>query len=403
VPGRTLIQGNKHHLTVIAALLAMVGPFTIDAYLPSFPDIEASFGISRTLLSQSLAVYLAAFAASTLLWGPLSDRIGRRPVILFSLSVYVIASAGCALSGEISHFMVFRIVQGFSASGGFIASRAMIRDAHDAASAHKAMSQVTLVFALAPAIAPVLGAWLHDHLGWRSVFWFLSVFGAMLVVVTVFIEETLAREQRRSFHPLSVFRVYAGSLMHKQFPAVVLSLSFAFAGAFLYIAGAPSVIFDFLGLGTDDFGLQFIPMVAGLMTGAFVSSRMAHRLPPAQVVLIGLSFMALAVAFNLLQVGLLEATVVTVIGPLVVYVFGLAIMMPALTILALDCFPHNRGAAASMQGFFQMLVNAGVASIAVPLLHTRLEHFVLGQLVFLLISLSLWVFAHKTESERVLS
>lgn len=403
MPGRTLIQGNKHHLTVIAALLAMVGPFTIDAYLPSFPDIEASFGISRTLLSQSLAVYLAAFAASTLLWGPLSDRIGRRPVILFSLSVYVIASAGCALSGEISHFMVFRIVQGFSASGGFIASRAMIRDAHDAASAHKAMSQVTLVFALAPAIAPVLGAWLHDHLGWRSVFWFLSVFGAMLVVVTVFIEETLAREQRRSFHPLSVFRVYAGSLMHKQFPAVVLSLSFAFAGAFLYIAGAPSVIFDFLGLGTDDFGLQFIPMVAGLMTGAFVSSRMAHRLPPAQVVLIGLSFMALAVAFNLLQVGLLEATVVTVIGPLVVYVFGLAIMMPALTILALDCFPHNRGAAASMQGFFQMLVNAGVASIAVPLLHTRLEHFVLGQLVFLLISLSLWVFAHKTESERVLS
>lgn len=403
MPGRTLIQGNKHHLTVIAALLAMVGPFTIDAYLPSFPDIEASFGISRTLLSQSLAVYLAAFAASTLLWGPLSDRIGRRPVILFSLSVYVIASAGCALSGEISHFMVFRIVQGFSASGGFIASRAMIRDAHDAASAHKAMSQVTLVFALAPAIAPVLGAWLHDHLGWRSVFWFLSVFGAMLVVMTVFIEETLAREQRRSFHPLSVFRVYAGSLMHKQFPAMVLSLSFAFAGAFLYIAGAPSVIFDFLGLGTDDFGLQFIPMVAGLMTGAFVSSRMAHRLPPAQVVLIGLIIMALAVALNLLQVGLLEATVVTVIGPLVVYVFGLAIMMPALTILALDCFPHNRGAAASMQGFFQMLVNAGVASIAVPLLHTRLEHFVLGQLVFLLISLSLWVFAHKTESERVLS
>jgi MFS transporter, DHA1 family, multidrug resistance protein len=391
--GRAYIQENKHHLTVIAALLSMVGPFTIDAYLPSFPDIEADFGISRAVLSQSLAVYLAAFAVSTLLWGPMSDRIGRRLVILVSLSVYFIASAGCALSTDTGQFMFFRILQGFSASGGFIASRAMIRDAHDAASAHKAMSQVTLLFALAPAIAPILGAWLHDHLGWRSVFWFLTIFGVLLVVMTAFIEETLSSELRRSFHPVSVFRVYASTLMHRQFPAMTLSLSFTFAGAFIYIAGAPTVIYDFLGLGTDDFGLQFIPMVAGLMTGAFVSSRMAHRLPPARVVFIGFSIMALAVMLNLLQVNLLDAHVVNVIGPLVVYVFGLAIMMPALTILALDCFPRNRGAAASMQGFFQMLVNAGVASIAVPLLHTRLQHFVLGQLAFLLIALTLWVFA----------
>jgi len=395
--GRAYIQENKHHLTVIAALLSMVGPFTIDAYLPSFPDIEARFGISRAVLSQSLAVYLAAFAVSTLLWGPLSDRIGRRLVILASLSVYFIASAGCALSTDTGQFMLFRILQGFSASGGFIASRAMIRDAHDAGSAHKAMSQVTLLFAIAPAIAPILGAWLHDHLGWRSVFWFLTLFGVLLVVMTVFIEETLASELRRSFHPVSVFRVYASTLMHRQFPAMTLSLSFTFAGAFVYIAGAPTVIYDFLGLGSDDFGLQFIPMVAGLMTGAFVSSRMAQRLPPARIVFIGFSVMALAVMLNLLQVNLLDARVVNVIGPLVVYVFGLAIMMPALTILALDCFPHNRGAAASMQGFFQMLVNAGVASIAVPLLHTKLQHFVLGQLAFLSIALTLWAFAKSRD------
>lgn len=394
---RTFIQENKHHLTVIAALLSMVGPFSIDAYLPSFPDIEASFGISRAVLSQSLAVYLAAFAVSTLLWGPLSDRIGRRLVILFSLSLYVIASAGCALSDQTGHFMFFRVLQGFSASGGFIASRAMIRDAHDSSSAHKAMSQVILLFALAPAIAPVLGAWLHDHLGWRSVFWFLTVFGVLLVVMTVFIEETLAGDQRRPFRPTSVFRVYVSTLMHRQFPAMTLSLSFTFAGAFIYIAGAPSVIYDFLGLGTDDFGLQFIPMVAGLMSGAYVSSRMAHRLTPSRVVFIGFGIMSLGVVLNLLQVSLLEAVVVNVIGPLVVYVFGLAIMMPALTILALDCFPRNRGAAASMQGFFQMLVNAGVASIAVPLLHTKLQHFVLGQLVFLLMALLLWTFAKSRD------
>ena len=216
--------------------------------------------------------------------------------------------------------------------------------------------------------------------------------------MTTFIEETLASEQRRSFHPASVIRVYAASLLHRRFFVMVLSLSFSFAGAFIYIAGAPSVIYDFLGLGTDDFGVQFIPMVAGLMSGALVSSRMAQRLTPAPVVIIGFAVMALGVALNLLQVSLLKASVVTVIGPLVIYAFGLAILMPALTVLALDCFPQHRGAAASMQGFFQMLVNSAVASVVVPILNSKLQYFVLGQLGFLLMAILLWAFmaSHDT-------
>lgn len=394
------LQNNKHHLTIVAALLAMVGPFTIDAYLPSFPAIEATFEISRAMLSQSLAVYLVAFAISTLFWGPLSDRIGRRLVILISLSLYALASIGCALSEQVSSFMLFRILQGLAASGGFIASRAMIRDAHDAQSAHRAMAQVTLLFAIAPAIAPVLGAWLHSHFGWRSVFWFLTLFGGLLVLLTVSIKETLAIEKRQSFHPTSVTKVYIRTLMHKQFPLISLSLSFAFAGLFLYIAGAPTVIYDFLGLGSKDFSLQFVPMVIGLMSGAFVSSRLSHIWSTSRVIFYGFGIMTTGILLNLLQMTLLEPSVLTVIGPLVIYVFGLAMLMPAMTILALDCFPHNRGAAASMQGFLQMFINAAVASIAVPLLHTRIQHFVLGQLVFLLLALLLWYLAqHRNTAE----
>lgn len=386
-------QNNKHHLTIIAALLAMVGPFTIDAYLPSFPAIEAAFGISRAVLSQSLAVYLVAFAISTLFWGPLADRIGRRLVILISLSLYALASVGCALAEQSSSFMLFRVLQGLAASGGFIASRAMIRDAHDAQSAHRAMAQVTVLFAVAPAIAPVLGAWLHSYFGWRSVFWFLTIFGGLLVVMTFFIEETLSSEKRQSFHPTSVFNVYISTLLHKQFPLMSLSLSFAFAGVFLYIAGAPTVIYDFLGLGSSDFGLQFIPMVIGLMSGAFVSSRLSHRWSSRRIILSGFTIMATGVLLNLLQLVLFDPSVLSIIGPLVIYVFGLAMLMPAVTILALDCFPHNRGAAASMQGFFQMFINAAVASIAVPLLHTKIEHFVFGQFIFLSMALLLWFLA----------
>lgn len=394
---RATIRENKHHLTIIAALLAMIGPFTIDAYLPSFPAIEADFGISRAMLSQSLAVYLVAFAVSTLFWGPLSDRIGRRLVILMSLFLYALASIGCALADSTDQFMLFRVLQGLAASGGFVASRAMIRDAHDTSSAQRALSQVTLLFAIAPAIAPVFGAWLHDHFGWRSVFWFLTIFGGLLLIMTVFIEETLAHARRSSFHPVSVFKVYARTLSDWQFIALTLSLSCTFAGAFLYIAGAPSVIYDFLGLGADDFGLQFIPMVAGLMLGAYVSSRLAHRWPAKRIIHLGFSLIVVAVLINLLQVHLLETRVFTVIAPLVVYVFGLAILMPAMTILALDCFPDNRGSAASMQGFFQMLVNAVVASIAVPLLHTSNLHFVLGQMGFAFTAVLLWTLANRVE------
>jgi len=398
--GLNLTKPGTRHLTVIAALLAMIGPFSIDAYLPSFPDIEIEFGISRTMLSQSLAVYLLAFAISTLAWGPLADRFGRRLVILISMTLYTLGSIGCALAEDAETFMLLRVVQGFAASGGFIAGRAMIRDAHDAESAHRAMSQVMMLFALAPALAPVLGGWLHDQFGWRSVFWFLSIFGGLLALMGFFIKETLHNEQRRSLHPASVMRVYLGAVLHKRFPALVLCLSLSFGGLFLYIAGAPTVIYDFLGLGSDDFGWLFIPIVTGLILGSSISGRLAHRWPAQRTISVGLLVMMAATALNLATVSLFPAGIFTVVGPLVLYVTGLAVMMPAITVLALDCLPTHRGTAASMQGFLQSITNAAVASIAVPLLNTRWLNFVVGQLVFLLVAAALWYHLRKSHGKR---
>jgi len=393
---------GQPYLTVTVALLSMVGPFTIDTYLPSFPDIEATFGISRALLSQSLGVYLAAFAISTLFWGPMADRFGRRLIIFSSLFLYILASIGCALAQSVESFLLLRTLQGLAASGGFIAGRAMIRDVHDARTAHRAMSQVMLLFALAPAVAPVLGGWLHDHFGWRSVFWFLCGFGTLLLLLMLFVEETLGQEQRQSVHPSAVMRVYIRTLLHGRFLALVFSLAFSFAGMFLYIAGAPTVIYDFLGLGSDDFGRQFIPMVGGIMLGSVISSRLSHRWPTEFTVAIGFALMALAVLVNLVASSLFQIHILTAIGPLVLYALGLAMAMPAITILILDCFPHNRGTAAATQGFIQMLINAGVASLAVPLLHTQWLHFVLGQTGFLLLAMLLWFtvarFGPKTAS-----
>ena len=398
--GISLTKPGTRHLTVIAALLAMIGPFSIDAYLPSFPDIELEFGISRAVLSQSLAVYLMAFAISTLFWGPLADRYGRRLVILFSMALYTLGSIGCALANSAETFMLLRVIQGLAASGGFIAGRAMIRDAHNAETAHRAMSQVMMLFALAPALAPVLGGWLHDQFGWRSVFWFLSIFGSLLLLMGFLVKETLHNEQRRSIHPATVMRVYFGAITHKRFPALVLCLSLSFGGLFLYIAGAPTVIYDFLGLGSDDFGWLFIPIVAGLILGSSISGRLAHRWPAQRTISVGLLVMMAASALNLITVNIFPAGIITLVGPLVLYVTGLAVMMPAITVLALDCLPTHRGTAASMQGFLQSVTNAAVASVAVPLLNTRWLDFVTGQLVFFLVAAGLWFYLRWTSTQQ---
>ncbi len=380
----------RHGLTGVAALLAMLGPFSIDTYLPSFPDIEATFGVGRAAVSASLGLYLLAFGGATLLWGPVSDRFGRRWVILAGLSLYVAASIGCALSADFAGFLGLRALQGLGSSAGFIAGRAMIRDAHNARAAHRAMARLTLLFALAPAVAPVVGGWLHDRFGWRSVFVFLATFGGLLWVLALGLGETLHRRRRQSLRPRAVVQVLLRILGHRLFVLRVLALACGFGGLFLYISGAPTVVYDFLGLGADDFGWQFVPMVAGMMGGALLSDRLAGRWPVRRVVAAGLGLMGLASAAALLAAALDWRSLAGIVGPVVLYAFGLSLMMPVLTIMALDCFPHHRGSAASVQGFLQMGVNAAVAALLVPLLIASPLAFASGQAALLFLAVLLW-------------
>ncbi len=382
---------SKRGLTLIVALMTMIGPFTIDTYLPSFPAIEAEYGISRALLAQSLSAYLVAFALSTLVLGPLTDRLGRRIVIIGSLSFYVVASAGCAMADDYSTFMFFRLMQGAAAGGGLVAGRSMIRDVFNPQDAQRAMSQVMMLFAIAPAIAPLIGGWLHDAFGWHSVFYFLAIYSALvLMLVLLRIPETLAPESRQSFHPVKVAHVYARTLVDRRFQSLAFIVACYFGGMFLYIAGAPTVVYDYLGLDSHDFSLLFIPMVVGMSLGAWISGRFAHRWPRERNIRLALSMMSLGALTNLAQALWLEPTPLSVITPLVLYTFGIGIAMPAMMILSLDCFPNNRGTASAMQGFVQMIGNALVTSLAVPLLSQQASHLALGQVVLVAIALLIW-------------
>ena len=399
---KNLTTSSNAWLIITIALLSMVGPFSIDTYLPSFPAIEEEFRINRSLLLHSIGFYLVASAISTLIWGPLSDRAGRRLVILSTLVLYFISSVGSAVSQDYNTFLLFRVLQGISASGGMVAGRAMIRDAHDEHEAHRAMSYVMMLFALAPAIAPVIGGWLHQAFGWRSVFYFLALYAFIIAIMSLrFLPETLSKESRQSFHPVYVAQMYYHTLKNRRFVFFVLTLGSGFAGLFLYIAGSPTIIFNFLGLDSSYFAVQFIPMTSGIIAGSFISAMLSHRLKAKSIVILALAIMMFSSSLNILLMTAAELTTFKVIFPLVLYAVGVALVIPGVTILSLDCFPNNRGTASAVQSFVQVMLSALAASLLVPLLSASPLHYAVAQFVCILLAIVFWLAGNFVKRSRI--
>jgi len=386
---------HRHYgwrLAGIVAMLAMVAPFSIDTYLPSFPDIARELSVSAWGLQQTLSLYLLAFGGMTLVYGPLSDAFGRRNVVLVSAVFYVLASIGCALAPSFEWLVAMRIGQGLAASGGLVVGRAIIRDAFGGAQAQRVMSQVMLIFALAPAVAPILGGYLHDAFGWRSVFWFLVLLGlAIWISVALWLPETLPPVGRQSPHPRAIAHAYGRTLTHGRFMLLVLITAFNFGGFFLYVAGSPDVMYRHLHFGPDDFGYLFVPLVAGLMLGAFVSGRVAGTLSHAQAVSVAYGVMLSAATINLLLTIVTPSSPVTIIAPLMLYASGMSLAMPNLTLLALEYFPTHRGTASAVQNFTQTVSNGAAAGLLAPALSPTLPGLATGMVVLNLIGLFGWL------------
>ncbi|PHS30573.1 MAG: Bcr/CflA family drug resistance efflux transporter [Methylophaga sp.] len=383
---------SRFWIIAIMSLLSMTGPFAIDTYLPAFPAIEAEFGISRALLSQSLGFYLAAFAVATLFWGPITDRFGRKTAIISGMSIYLLASLGCALADNYNHFLLFRTIQGAAAAGGIVASRALIRDMFDSKHAQQVMSYVVMFFALAPAIAPILGAWLHEAYGWRSIFYFLALFCAVVIgLILTLVHETLAIDKRQSLHPVAILSVYLKMLSNFRLQALVLANGACFGGFFLFIASSPTILFDFLGLAEKDYWMQFTPMVAGLIIGSFISSKISHSYSAKKTITTALTIMMVATILNLLQAYFLPISIVGFVFPLFLYALGMGMAMPTFAIMALDCFPENKGSASAVQSSALMMANALVASIIVPVFDSSLISLVVVQFVFISAAVLLWL------------
>jgi DHA1 family bicyclomycin/chloramphenicol resistance-like MFS transporter len=356
---------STNFLTLLLAGLAMIGPFSIDTYLPSFPDIARGLAVNELLVQQTLSVYLVSFAFMMLFHGTLSDTFGRRPIILIALVVYACASVGAAWSPTLHWLLFFRGLQGMSAGAGVVIGRAIVRDRMMGADAQRALAQITMVFGLAPAGAPIIGGWLQSAFGWRSVFVFLCILAVVLLVVAWHkLPETLLHEARQPLHPGTIATNYATVLRSARFALLALSVGLGFAGFGLYIASAPYFVMQLLGLPETAFAWLFIPMVSGLVGGAWVASRCAHTVVPGRMIRHGYTFMGIGAAINMLYNLAYPPTLPWAVLPLTVYTFGLALVMPSVTLRILDLFPGMRGLAASLQSFVQTAVFAGISAIA---------------------------------------
>lgn len=378
-------------MTVILACLGMIGALAIDTYLPSMPAIGVEFGVGPVAVQQTLSVFLFCFAFMMLFYGTLSDSFGRRPVILAALTVYTLASIGAAFAPTFGALLACRALQGLSAGAGSVIGQAIVQDRFAGPQAQKIMSHIMMVFGLAPAIAPVLGGWLHVSFGWRSTFIFLAIFGtAMILLCLRLLPESLPREKRQVFHPVTIGRNYLMVLRRPQFVLLSLAVGMAFGGLSLYIGSAANFVMEILGLPETAFAWMFIPLIGGMVIGSAWGGKRASRLPPARLMWIGYAVMGLAAVLNVGYNALFPAAVPWAVLPLFVYTFGLAVAMPAIQLTAMGLFPDNRGLAASMVGFIQMMSFALVSGLVAPLLFESAFKLALGVAVGLVLSFIAW-------------
>jgi DHA1 family bicyclomycin/chloramphenicol resistance-like MFS transporter len=391
-----LWRAPRWALAALLAVLGMLGPFSIDTYIPAFAGIAQALRASPVEMQQTLSAYLFGFAFMNLFHGALADSFGRRPVVLWGIAVFTVASAGCALSQTIGQLVLFRGLQGLSTGAGIVVSRAVIRDMFPPAQAQQVMSQVTIYFGIAPAIAPIIGGWLFVHAGWHSIFWFLTGVGVTLWIANFrLLPETLHVTQRQPFNVSNLMQGYWQLGSNPRFLLLALASGVPFNGMFLYVLSAPAFLGEHLGLAPTQFFWFFVLTIAGIMGGAWASGRLAGKIPPRRQIRHGFLIMLLVSLVNVAANFVLAPSAWWALVPIALFAFGWALMVPVVTLLVLDLHPERRGLASSLQAVIGSTANGLVAGAIAPLVMHSTRALAVSSLLMMCIGLVAWVWLHR--------
>ncbi|WP_386066363.1 multidrug effflux MFS transporter [Tahibacter sp. UC22_41] len=392
----------KRGLTLLLAGLAMFGPFAIDTMFPAFPAIAAEFGADDFAMQQTLSIYLVALAVMSLVHGPLSDALGRRPVVIGGVAVFTLASIGCALTWSIDSLWFFRALQGTCAGAGWIVARAIMRDLYQGPVVQRLMSNVSMLFTIAPALAPMIGGWVLLAGNWRLIFWFLALWGALLLVASIWrLPESHPPERRLPLRAGALVGGYLDMLRHRQFWPLAIAGTMNFSAMFLYISSAPAFVVGLLKLGPQQFGWLFVPAVMGMFLGALMSSRLAGRISVTSTISLGYGVMLGASVLNVATALVLPQPMIPwSVLPIGLHAIGISLSFPSLTVLLLDRFPLHRGGASSLQAFVSLVFNAVLAGLVVVFVSGSALHLALSAATLTVVGFVAWrVFRGQTKQE----
>ena len=353
--------------------MTAIMPLAVDMYLPSLPSLAQSLAADPASVQLTLSTFFVGVALGQLLHGPLSDRFGRRPLMLIGLVLYVLASIGCALATSVEALIGLRFLQAIGACAGMVISLAVIRDSFAPTEGARMISRMMLIHGAAPILAPLIGGLLLGLFGWRAIFWFLGLYGVLCVAgVTVFLPETRPAHTKGPTGVISALKGFASVLSHRRFVGYALTRAFASAGMFSYIAGSPFVFITLHGVSPQHFGFLFGLNAFGLIAASQINVRLlrrhkSERILRTTVVVMALSGVLLVTAASLpLSLGI--AGFIALLLPLFFCVACNGLINPNATALAMAPFGDRAGTASALIGALTFLI-AGIASAVVSALH----------------------------------
>jgi len=370
----------------VLASLAALAPFAIDTYLPAFHVMTNDLETTPHAIQQSLTFYLFPYALMTLFHGAISDAIGRIDTIKIGLGIFILGSLTAAFAGSVEMLWLGRILQGLGGGAGNVVARAMVRDLFQGPEAQRVMATIQMLFGIAPAVAPMIGALLLG-IHWHSIFIFLAVYASISLIAAIkYLPETMPQSKRVSFSFAAVKHRYKTIFSDKEFLLLVIALGANFSGFFLYVLSSPVFIVNHLGLTATQFGYLFVPTVSGMILGSFLSKKSAGKLSHKKTIKIAYLWMGLVVISNVIFCAFFEVKRPINIGFVALYNIGMSMAMPVLSIAALDRFKNIRGTASSAQAFIQMLLSTVSAGLVVPFLWFSPLGLALGMLGYFLLS-----------------
>ncbi len=346
-------------MTAMLAMLTALGPISTDLYLPSLPSMARTLDTDLSRVQLTLSAYLLGFAAGQIFYGPVSDRLGRKPVILAGLALYCVASIACVVATSVDVLIAARFVQALGAAGPIVLGRAIVRDLYDGPSAARELSRMGMLMGLVPAIAPVLGGVLEPLFGWRSAFLALLTGGVALAACVVLLLPETIRERRKE--PVSlgqIFRSFGVVIRNASFRRYAMLAGFSYGGLFAFISGSSFVLQGSYGLTPLQFGLSFALGVLGYISGTIIAQRLVGSWGIERTIGLGVAALATGGLAMLALAVIRTGNPLELVLPLAVYAAGVGLVLPQANAGGMMPFPDRAGAASSLSGLIQSTFSA---------------------------------------------